>query len=238
MVRPSEPAIGRIRGLASLRAPVVGNHPACSAVIASCMNDWIGPVIREHSYPGIVFLMLVENVFPPIPSELIMPLAGFFSARGDLLLPGVIAAGTLGSVLGALPLYYAGRAAGQERLRRWCQRYGKWIGLNARDIDRSVVWFERHGAKTVLLCRLIPGIRSLISIPAGIARMNLGRFLTYTTLGSLGWSTLLAVAGRTLGQNYHQVEQVVGPVSIAVIVSLVVLILIRAVRLHRRERSA
>jgi membrane protein DedA with SNARE-associated domain len=144
------------------------------------MSEWIKSVIEDFSYAGLVFLMFVENVFPPIPSELIVPLAGFFSTTGELTLPGVIVAATAGAVLGALPLYWLGRVAGHARLRRWCERHGKWIGVSARDLDKSKGWFDRHGPKAVLLCRLVPGIRSFISIPAGMAEMPVPKFLLYT----------------------------------------------------------
>ena len=186
-------------------------------------------------YPGLVMLMFLENVFPPIPSELIVPLAGFFSTTGDMTLWGVVIAGTLGSVLGALPLYYLGRAAGEDRLRRWCDRHGKWIGVSGHDLDKSKRWFDRHGSKAVLLCRLIPGFRSYISIPAGMARMPIPQFLLYSTIGSAAWTTVLALAGRALGANYEQVEKVVGPLSTAIVVAIVLAIVVRVVRQHRRS---
>src|SRR5687767_13555674 len=114
------------------------------------MSDWIKSIIEGFSYPGILFLMLLENVFPPIPSELIMPLAGFISTQGQLSFVGVVIAGTLGSVVGAIVLYYAGRSIGGERLRHWSDRHGRWVGLSRADLDKSDGWFKRHGAKTVL----------------------------------------------------------------------------------------
>ncbi len=201
------------------------------------MTDWIKSVIEGFSYGGIVFLMFLENVFPPIPSELIMPLAGFFSTTGELSLVGLIAAGTVGSVLGSLPLYYAGRFAGQTRLRRWCDRHGKWIGVSGRDLDKSKTWFDRHGNKAVLFCRLIPGIRSLISIPAGMSEMNVALFLLYTTIGSAVWTAVLAVAGHSLGGNYEQVEKVVGPLSTAIVVGIVLWIVVRAIRQRKKGNA-
>ncbi len=197
------------------------------------MSEWIKSTMEQFSYAGIIFLMVLENVFPPIPSELIMPLAGFISTQGELSLAFVILAGTAGSVLGAIPLYYLGHWAGEDRLRRWAQKHGKWIGLSPKDLDKSHDWFERHGGKTVLLCRVIPGIRSLISIPAGVSRMPLPRFLAYTTIGSAVWSSILAGAGRALGSNYEQVEKVIGPISTAIVVGIVLTLVIRAVRQSR-----
>jgi membrane protein DedA with SNARE-associated domain len=194
------------------------------------MSDWIKSVIENLSYPGIVFLMLLENVFPPIPSELIMPLAGFISTQGELSFTALVIAGTLGSVAGAIVLYYAGRWIGGERLRHWSGRKGHWVGLSPADFDKSDDWFKRHGAKTVLLGRVIPGVRSLISIPAGVSGMALPVFLLYTTIGSAVWTTALAFAGRLLGRNYEQVEHVIGPISTAVVVGIVLTLVIRGFR--------
>lgn len=201
---------------------------------ATRMSDWIKSTIENFSYPGIVFLMLLENVFPPIPSELIIPLAGFVSSQGELSLAGVIAAGTLGTVAGALVLYYVGRHLGGERLRRWCDARGRWIGLSRADLDKSDAWFKRHGAKAVLFGRVVPGVRSLISIPAGVAKLDLRLFLFYTTIGSAVWTTALAVAGRLLSDNYGHVENVIGPVSTTIVVGLIVVWIIRAVLNARR----
>ena len=200
------------------------------------MSTWIKSIIEQFSYPGIVFLLLIENVFPPIPSELIIPLAGFVSTQGRLSLAGVIVAGTVGSVAGAVLLFYAGRGIGARRLRRWTEAHGRWIGLSNADLDKSDRWFKRHGAKTVLLARLVPGVRSLISIPAGIAGVNLGVFLLFTAIGCALWMTALAFAGRLLGQNHEQVERVLGPVSTAVIVGIILMMIVRGIRSRRRSR--
>ena len=194
------------------------------------MSDWIKSIIEGFSYPGIAFLMLLENVFPPIPSELIMPLAGFLSTQGNLSLMGLVIAGTAGSVAGAVVLYYAGHYIGGERLRNWADKHGRWIGLTRADLDKSDDWFKRHGAKTVLLGRVVPGVRSLISIPAGVSGMDLRVFLLYTTLGSVVWTSILTYAGRLLGKNYEQVEHVIGPISTAVVVGIVLTLVIRAFR--------
>jgi membrane protein DedA with SNARE-associated domain len=198
------------------------------------MSQWIKVVIENFSYPGIVFLMLLENVFPPIPSELIIPLAGFVSTQGKLSLIGVIVAGTVGSVLGAVLLYYVGRWTGGDRLRRWCDAHGRWVGLSRADLDKSDKWFRERGSWTVLFGRVIPGVRSLISIPAGAASMDLRVFLFFTTLGSLLWTAALASAGRLLGRRYEQVEHVIGPISTAVVVGIVVIWIVRGFRQSRR----
>jgi membrane protein DedA with SNARE-associated domain len=171
------------------------------------MTKWIMNLIASSGYLGIVFLMFTENVFPPIPSEFIMPLAGFMVTEDKFSLVGVIVAGTLGSVLGALPLYYVGARVGEERLKKFAERYGRWLTVSPEDIDRADVWFDRHGVKAVLFCRLVPGIRSFISIPAGFNRMNLGSFLLFTTIGASIWTSLLAYAGFVLGTNFRQVGE-------------------------------
>ncbi len=177
------------------------------------MADWITSVMTSLGYWGIAALMFLENVFPPIPSELIMPLAGFSAGRGEVTLWGVILAGTVGSVLGQLPLYYLGRAVGGERLERWADRWGRWVMVSSQDIRNAQSWLDHHQGKAVLLCRLVPGVRSLISIPAGVAKMNLGLFLLYSALGMGVWAAALAVAGMALGSQYDQVTRLMGPAS-------------------------
>ncbi len=202
------------------------------------MTEWIKSVVLGSSYLGVLFLMFLENVFPPIPSELIMPLAGFFSTQGDMSFAGIVAAGTTGSVLGAIALFYLGRWAGEERLRRFVERHGHWIVVSVDDLDKSRAWFDRHGAKAVLLCRMVPGVRSLISIPAGLARMSMVTFLLLTTIGSAVWTAALAYAGRALGSNYEQVEHVIGPVSTAIMVAIILALVIRGVRQYRKRKVA
>lgn len=177
------------------------------------MDEWITTVISTLGSWGIAALMFLENVFPPIPSELIMPLAGYTAGRGDLSLTLVILAGSLGSVLGQFPLYYLGRKLGQERLHRWAEHKGQWMAISGEDVDRAAAWLRRHGPVAVFFCRMIPGIRSFISIPAGAGRMNLGIFTLYSTLGIIAWSTLLALLGYSLGSNYHMVQNVVGRIG-------------------------
>ena len=181
--------------------------------------------------------MFLENVFPPIPSELIMPLAGFTSSEGRLSFPGVVAAGTLGSVLGALPPYYLGRWVGQERLESLADRYGRWFGISGKDIARSRRWADRHGGWAVLFCRLIPGVRSLISVPAGVAAMPIIPFLAYTTLGAALWVALLAYAGRVLGDNYERVSTILGPAAYVVLAVIAMVALFWVVRRRQQQRQ-
>jgi membrane protein DedA with SNARE-associated domain len=200
------------------------------------MLDWIKSTIDSIGYPGIIVLMIIENVFPPIPSELIMPFAGFLSGEGKLSFVGVVIAGTIGSVIGALPLYYVGRKVGSERLNSWADRHGRWLMLSSEEIERARGWFRQHGAAAVFLCRLVPGIRSLISIPAGIERMNLVTFLLLSALGTGTWAGLLAYLGRTLGRSYEKVGTYVGPASYIVIGSLIVGYVVHVTK-ARRDHS-
>jgi membrane protein DedA with SNARE-associated domain len=202
------------------------------------MATWVMKLMHGAGYPALIFLMFAENVFPPIPSELIMPLAGYMVTRGQLSFVGVVLAGTLGSVLGALPLYYAGNALGEERVMDWADRHGRWVTVSRQDLERAKGWFERHGGMAVLFCRLIPGVRSLISIPAGIERMPVAAFLAYTTVGAGLWTTLLAALGYGLGGKYTEVEQYLDPVSYVVLGGIVVLYLVRVLRHEGQTPSA
>jgi len=177
------------------------------------MKDWIVNVIDSLGYAGLALMMFLENIFPPIPSELIMPLGGFAASQGKLSLPLVIIAGTIGSVIGQLPLYYLGHVMGKARLMRLADKHGKWLTVSGADIDEASKWFKRRGSKAVLIGRLVPGVRSLISVPAGICGMALPKFLLYSALGMGVWAGALAFAGKLLGQNYEKVERFMGPIS-------------------------
>jgi membrane protein DedA with SNARE-associated domain len=177
------------------------------------MAQWMMRMMSSAGNPAIVLLMFIENVFPPIPSELIMPLAGYMVSQGRLTLPGVIIAGTIGSILGALPLYYAGRKIGERRLKELADRHGRWVTVSGNDIEKAKSWFDRHGGAAVFFCRLVPGVRSLISIPAGIAEMNLPFFLVCTAAGSVLWVGLLAWLGHLVGARFEQVGEYLDPVS-------------------------
>jgi membrane protein DedA with SNARE-associated domain len=199
---------------------------------------WVTDTVTALGYPGIALLMFLENVFPPIPSELIMPFAGFAAARGSLTFAGVLAAGTAGTVLGALPWYYLGRLFGYARARALAERHGRWVRVSGADIDAAKGWFDRHGPSAVFFGRFVPAVRTLISVPAGIAAMPLLPFLLFTTAGSLGWSALLAWAGYLLGENYPLVERYVGPASkvvlVAIAAALVAFVAARTARGRRR----
>ncbi|MFS0738950.1 DedA family protein [Sphingomonas sp. 1P06PA] len=166
---------------------------------------------------GVFLLMLAENVFPPIPSEVILPLAGYTAAQGRGALWIVIVAGTLGSAVGALLWYYIGRWIGIDRLKRFASRHGRWLTLTPQEIDHVDRWFDRYGRWAVLLGRMVPGVRTLISVPAGVSGMPLTPFLISTLGGSALWTTVLALAGYELGERYNQVASIIEPASNMVI---------------------
>jgi membrane protein DedA with SNARE-associated domain len=203
------------------------------------MVEWIIGVVRLLGYPGIAFLMFVENVFPPLPSEGIMPFAGFLASRGELSLFWVIAAGTAGSVLGTLPLYFLSRAVGIARIRDWTERYGRWLTLSGEDVDRAAERFDRWGPIVVLFGRALPGMRAFVSIPAGARAMHLGRFLLYNAIGSAIWTGFLTYLGVLLGQNYEEVRHLLAPVTWSLLGLLTGAFLLRVVRcrLTVRERG-
>ena len=199
------------------------------------MFDWILSVMSQAGYLGLAFLMLAENVFPPIPSELIMPLGGFLAARGDMTLWVVIAAGTAGSVLGATFWYWVGLALGERRLRAFARDHGRWLTISAEDVDRAADWFRRHGGWAVFFGRMMPGLRTLISVPAGVARMPLGAFLLSTTAGSVFWIGGLALLGFALQQQYDRVAGWLDPASWVVVGSLLAVYVWRLIRQEARR---
>lgn len=199
------------------------------------MFDGIVTILTEFGGLGVFLLMLAENVFPPIPSEVILPLAGYSAAKGQGSLAVVIIAGTLGSVAGAVIWYYVGCWVGVERLKLFASRHGRWLTLTPGDIERVDRWFDQYGRWAVLFGRMVPGVRTLISVPAGITGMPLAPFLALTACGSAIWTAILAIAGYELGGEYSQVAKVVEPVS-NVVLGLVVLWYLWRVATFDRKR--
>lgn len=187
---------------------------------------------------GIALLMFLENIFPPIPSELIMPLAGYRASQDGASIVPVIVAGSLGSLLGVVPWYYAGRALGKGRVKRLSERYGRWLTLSPGDVEAANGWFRRHGPLAVLFGRLVPTIRTLISVPAGVARMPLWKFLAYSAVGSAIWVSGLALAGYLLGETAFEVVQgYLEPVSNIVLAIIVIVYLYRVATFDPERRS-
>ncbi|NJO77377.1 MAG: DedA family protein [Cyanobacteria bacterium RM1_2_2] len=199
------------------------------------MAEWVTQIMTSLGYWGIGLLMFLENLFPPIPSELIMPLAGFTIAQGQMTFVPALTAGVIGTMLGALPWFYLGRYLGEDRLKNWLNRYGKWLGISGEEIDKAQRWFYRHGNKAVFFGRFVPGIRTLISLPAGFSEMRFSQFLIYSTLGTLGWTFLLTYIGYVLGDNYELVEQYLGPVS-KIVLGIVVISFAVWLFQHQRTR--
>jgi membrane protein DedA with SNARE-associated domain len=200
------------------------------------MTDWINNLMTSLGYWGIGLLMLLENLFPPIPSELIMPLAGFTAAQGKMNFVLAVLAGTVGTMAGTYAWYYLGRLVNYQRLENWTIRYGKWIGVTVLEIDRVNTWFNKHGSKAVFFGRMVPGIRTLISLPAGINKMPVASFTLYSTMGTLIWTVALTAAGYLLGNNYSMVEKYLAPVSKVVLFGLIGLVGYWAFRKFQKSR--
>jgi membrane protein DedA with SNARE-associated domain len=206
----------------------------------SSLADWVTDVIDELGYLGVALLVALENLFPPIPSEVVLPFAGFVARDGDATLWGMILAATIGSLVGALVLYGLSAWIGPERLHAFLVRYGKWFRLTPADVNKAERWFDRRAIVAVLIGRCIPLIRSLVSIPAGFRRMPLVPFVIYTTVGSLIWNTALIGAGYALRDNWHDVEPVLDTfqyVVIAVIVGAVAWYFWSRFASRRRQRT-
>lgn len=194
------------------------------------MVEWIIGLIERHGYLAIAALMVLENLFPPVPSELIMPFAGYVAGQGTLHPAGVVAAGVIGSLGGMLPWYWVGRRIGSARLTRWTCRHGRWLALSPRDLEQAQRWFGRHGTKAVFLGRMVPGLRTLVSLPAGIGEMPFGRFVGWSAAGVALWVTGLTAVGHTLGERWGDALRVLEPVAHAVVGLAVLTYLWRVLR--------
>ncbi|SEL67864.1 membrane protein DedA, SNARE-associated domain [Roseivivax marinus] len=201
------------------------------------MTGWITSLMEQGSYAAAAFLMFFENVFPPVPSEIVMPLAGFIANRDGMSLILMIAAGSIGSLAGAVLWYYLGAWIGLERLKTFARKYGRWLTLTPGEIDAADAWFDKHGGKAVFIGRLVPGVRTFISVPAGLSGMPLGKFMVYTTAGTVIWTAFLTIAGWFLGRNYEAVSGWLAPVSNVVIVLLVGWYLYRVATFRRTVRK-
>ena len=201
------------------------------------MSDWVIRLIEQSGYLGVAFLMFLETIFPPIPSEVIMPIAGMAAAKGKLGFVPVVASGTAGAMLGNTVWYLAARALGVLRLKPLINRYGRWLTISWPEVQRAERWFADHGTFFVFFGRLLPTVRSLVSVPAGLLRMRFKSFFFASLLGTAAWTTILAGAGYRLQNDVSEVERMVGPVSNAV---LVVLVLGYAWRLwtHRHQKHS
>ncbi|MBB4039703.1 membrane protein DedA with SNARE-associated domain [Microvirga flocculans] len=199
------------------------------------MFDWIVSLIDKAGYGGIALLMLLENLFPPIPSEVIMPLAGFSAARGTLSFTGVVLAGTAGSLAGAYFWFLVGRWIGVPRLKAFAATHGRWLTLHPDEVDQARALFARHQALALFLGRLVPAVRSVISVPAGVNRVPLVTFFLWTSLGTALWTLLLAGAGYLLESQYERVAEWLNPISNGVVAALAIWYGYRVVRFRVPE---
>lgn len=186
------------------------------------MEAWITSIMEDYGYMGIFFLILMENVFPPIPSEIVLTVGGFMTTTAGLSVTGVIAASTAGSVAGAVILYYIGRWLSVERLEGLVEKYGKWLRLKKADLHKADAWFDRYGVWAVFFGRLVPVVRSLISVPAGMSGMKVKMFLLFTIAGTLIWNTILVVLGAAVGENREVIMRQLELYSNAVYILLAV----------------
>jgi membrane protein DedA with SNARE-associated domain len=184
------------------------------------MSDWVVRMIEQSGYLGVAFLMFLETIFPPIPSEVIMPVAGVAAGQGRMTYALVVASGTAGAMLGNIFWYLAARALGIVRLKPIVQRWGRWLTVTWPELERAERWFRVNGVFFVFLGRMLPTVRSLVSIPAGLLKMRFRSFVIASTIGTAGWTALLAGAGYKLGENYRDINEWLGPASNAILVVL------------------
>ncbi|WP_347454785.1 DedA family protein [Acinetobacter thermotolerans] len=199
------------------------------------LTEWIISVMEQLGYWGIALLMFLDNVFPPIPSEIIMPSAGYSASQGELLLVGVIISGCIGSLLGAAVLYWIGYKFSHEAIFRFVDRYGKFLFIKSEDVKKSLAWFEQYGHRIVFAGRMVPAVRSLISIPAGMSHMPFWKFMFYSSLGTIIWTTFLACVGFYFGENQELMQQIFSKVSHVIVA--IVMIFIAWVLYRRQQRK-
>ena len=200
------------------------------------MQEMIIEIMNNFGYLGVFLLIAIENVFPPIPSEVILLFGGFMTTYTALSVPGVILASTLGSILGAIILYYIGKILNKERLKKIItSKPGKILRLKPEDIDKADVWFDTKGNKTVFFCRFIPIIRSLISIPAGMSEMPMKKFLLYTAAGSLIWNSALSIAGSIVGENWTSILNIMDQYSHIILILLIIAFIIAVIVFYNKR---
>ena len=208
------------------------------------LATWVQDVINQFGYFGVALLVVIENVFPPIPSEIVLPFAGFVAQQGsgaaqsDTSVIGMMIAATVGSVVGALILYFVSAAIGPDRLRAFVEKFGKWFGVKPADLVRAEAWFDRRSSLAVLVGRCVPLIRSIVSIPAGFRRMKLSSFVVLPALGSAVWNIALIGAGAVLKDQWDRVGDYVGVFQWVVILAIVVFVVRFVISLVKRRRTS
>ena len=202
------------------------------------MNDLVIEIMNNFGYIGVFLLIAIENIFPPIPSEVILLFGGFMTTFTDMNIIGVIIASTLGSLIGAIALYYIGKILNKERLKKIItSKYGKLLRLTPKDIDKADNWFDTKGNKTVFFCRFIPLIRSLISIPAGMSEMPMKKFLIYTVAGSTIWNAALTIAGSIVGDKWEDILDIMDKYSHIIVIALAILFIIAVIIFYSKRRK-
>lgn len=200
------------------------------------MQEFIINIMSSYGYIGVLLLILIENIFPPIPSELILLFGGFMTTYTKLNIFGMIISSTIGSLIGALLLYKVGMIFNKEKLKLLASgKLGKILKLKSSDIDNADKWFTNKGQKTIFFCRFIPLIRSLISLPAGMNKMNLSKFIIYTILGSIIWNTILIVMGSIVGNNWKNILNIINICSRYIILILFILFIIIIILFYKKK---
>ncbi|TCM69803.1 membrane protein DedA with SNARE-associated domain [Acinetobacter calcoaceticus] len=190
------------------------------------ITNWVISIMEKLGYLGIALLMFLDNVFPPIPSEVIMPTAGYAASQGQLLFTGVVIAGCIGSLVAAACLYWLGHACDNQGIYRWIDRYGKYLYIKSKDVEKALEWFNQYGERIVFWGRMIPAVRSLISIPAGMSGMPFWKFMLYSGLGTIIWTTFLASVGYYFGENKLLMQQIFSQVGYVIIAIAIIAVAI------------
>ncbi|MCU4580272.1 DedA family protein [Acinetobacter gyllenbergii] len=201
------------------------------------LEEWVLSIMEKLGYLGIAFLMFLDNVFPPIPSEIIMPSAGYTASKGELTLIGVIIAGSAGSILAAMLLYWVGRKVPQQQLFHFIERYGKYLRIQVKDLEKALTWFNKHGHRIVFFGRMIPAVRSLISIPAGMSRMPFGKFMLYSSAGTVIWTSFLAYLGYHFSENQALMIVILQRVSYLILAIVILYLLWWAIKKFYLSKS-
>lgn len=200
---------------------------------------WVEGIISSMGYPGLYLVMFLENVFPPIPSEVVLPLAGSLTLTGRFSILWITIIGMLGSLTGAFLFYGLGKWLGEERVRKFIGKYGRYALLSVNDFDTSLTWFDKYDDWVIFFSRMVPIVRSLISIPAGIASMSLGKFSIYTILGTALWSFILSYGGRLLGEQWPLIADFINTYqNIVLVIGVLVVVAFIASRLIKKKKTA
>ncbi|MBB6453354.1 membrane protein DedA with SNARE-associated domain [Salirhabdus euzebyi] len=201
------------------------------------MDNWLINIMNEFGYMGILFLIALENVFPPVPSEVILTFGGFITTTSNLTVMGVVISATAGSVIGAMILYGIGLQLSVERLEKIVERWGHILRLTKKDVRKADAWFDKYGPWTVFFCRFIPIIRSLISVPAGMSNMNLPLFLSLTTLGTFIWNIVLVNLGASVGDSWEEIVHYMELYSKVIYVAVAVLFVLFITLFIRKRKT-